>query len=682
MSSATEPFLDEVVGGCPLDCPDGCSWVVTRKNGVPVRLRGNPQHPFTQGGLCGKVNSYLDHTRHPDRLLHPLRRTGPKGSGRFERISWDDALDEWAIHMRSGIDTHGPETVLPFVGTGTVGLVQGPGGLGQRLFGLLGSSRSLMTICSVAGHRGMSYTTGSAAGMDPADLRHSSLILLWGTNTLTSNQHLWPFIEAGRANGAHVVVIDPTRTRTARRADEHIAVLPGSDSALALALMHVVVREGGADATFLAENTLGWPEFARSLDRHTPARAAERCGIPVETIEALGVRIAASRPTGIRLSMGMQRHFGGGQATRVISCIPAVTGDYHRLGGGACYSTGPAYFRDRANIVPPGVVTRSRRGVPNTRIGHALLDLDDPPVTSLFISGANPMASNPDTDRVRRGLERDDLHTVVVDHFLTDTARYADIVLPGTMQTEHFDLHDSFSHLSLQLNVPATEPAGECLSGTEILRRLARRLGVTHPAVLADDEALARDAVGTPVAGGFDELLAKGWARLDVPSPFIPFADGFPTASGRFEFTSERAEVDGHGRLPHDVGPYEPGDGERLQLVAAASHHFLNSTFANRELHAGREGELIVTLHPEDAGTRGLVDGERVEVANDRGAFTARLVVSDTARPGVAVSVKGHWPSLSGGANVNATVLEADGDMGQGAVFHDNLVQVSAASGC
>jgi anaerobic selenocysteine-containing dehydrogenase len=250
------------------------------------------------------------------------------------------------------------------------------------------------------------------------------------------------------------------------------------------------------------------------------------------------------------------------------------------------------------------------------------------------------------------------------------------------MQTEHFDLHDSFSHLSLQLNVPATEPAGECLSGTEILRRLARRLGVTHPAVLADDEALARDAVGTPVAGGFDELLAKGWARLDVPSPFIPFADGFPTASGRFEFTSERAEVDGHGRLPHDVGPYEPGDGERLQLVAAASHHFLNSTFANRELHAGREGELIVTLHPEDAGTRGLVDGERVEVANDRGAFTARLVVSDTARPGVAVSVKGHWPSLSGGANVNATVLEADGDMGQGAVFHDNLVQVSAASGC
>ncbi len=673
--------MHEVVGACPLDCPDGCAWVVTVDGGRPVRLRPSRRHPFTRGALCVKTNSYLDHVAHPGRLLHPLRRVGPKGGGRFERIGWDEALGEIADRIRRAVDEHGAETIWPYAGTGTVGWLQGTPGAGRRLWHLLGASRHAATICSVAGHVGMSYTCGSAAGMDPEDLVYSGLVVLWGANTFTSNQHLRPVLQEARRRGARIWCIDPRRTRTAAWADRHLAPLPGTDAALALGLMAELVRLGAHDRDFLAARTLGWDEFAATLTDWSPERAAAVCGVDAGEIADLAGEIARSRPLAIRTSMGMQRHAGGGQAARVISCVPAVTGDHGRLGGGVVYSTGPAYTLDEAALTRPDLLPGPVRTLAMTRLGRGLLDLDDPPVTVLFVTGANPVVSNPDTGRVRRGLARPDLFTVVVEHFLTDTAAFADIVLPSTMQIEHLDVHDSYSHLYVQWNEPAVEPRGECLAHTEIFRRLARALGVDHPAVLASDLELAREvlAAGPATAAlDLDELRQRGWARLDLPRPWLPFAERFPTPSGRFEFVSERADADGHGRLPHYVPPVEaapdPGDGSHA-LVAPAAHHFVNSVFANRDVHRCRVGDPTVVVHPDDAARLGVVPGDRVRVANDRGGFEARVRVSDEVRPGVVASTKGHWTG-PGGTGVNAVVAERDADMGRGAVFHDVRVRL------
>ncbi|MDY7104317.1 MAG: molybdopterin-dependent oxidoreductase [Actinomycetota bacterium] len=691
-----------VRGACPLDCPDACSWDVTVSEGRAVRLRGARDHPFTRGGLCNKVTSYLDHTAAPDRLLQPLRRVGPKGEGRFEPVSWDAALDEIAQRWRAVIDRSGAEAIWPFLGTGTVGFLQGVAGTGKRLFNHLGTSQHVADICAVAGHVGVSYTMGSGAGMDPEDLAHSGVVLLWGTNTLTTNAHLWPFIRDARGRGSHVVAIDPVRTRTARRVDEHVALRPGTDGALALGLIARIVACGGEDARFLADATLGWDELrARALE-WTPGRVAEVCGIPAAQVERLGERLAADGPVGIRFSMGMQRHAGGGNAARLISAIPAVTGDHRRLGGGACYSTSPAYPLNQWKLHGRDLATGSPRRLMMSRLAEGLLELDDPPIEALLVVAANPVVSNPDQERVRAGLARNDLFTVVVEHFLTDTADYADIVLPSTMQTEHADLHDSFSHLYLQWNEPAVEPPGECLPHTEIWRRLARALGCDEPAVYASDHDLARAALDTddPALAGvtLERLRAHGWVRLSVPRPYLPFADRFPTASGRFEFVSDRAEHDGLGRVPDYTPPAEAvpgprggaGSGERtsgpgrtLSLLAPADHDRLNSLFANRELHERRAGADVVHLHPDDAAALGVSDGDEVCLGNARGSFTVRASVDDVARPGVAVTTKGRWPKLEGGPTVNATTGERSTDAG-GPTFHDNRVTVrvvTAANG-
>lgn len=679
--------MGQVIGGCPLDCPDACSWIVTVDDeGRAVRLRGNPDHPFTRGGLCVKVNPYLRHVARDDRLLRPLRRVGAKGEGQFVPIPWDDAIDEMASRLGEVIDEWGGEAIWPYAGTGNVGWIQGSIGAGKRLFHHLGASQHAITICSVSGHVGMSYTTGSAAGMDPEDLARSELVLLWGTNTLTSNQHLWPFVERARARGAEVVVVDPVTTRTARRADRHVAPRPGTDGALALGLMRHVADVGATDDAWLAARTTGWEEFRDTvLARWPPARAAAVCGLDTDTVVELAELVARHRPTGIRSSMGMQRHAGGGQASRVLSCIPAVTGDFGRRGGGICYSTAAAYGLDHAALVRPDLMPEPTRVLPMTRLGQGLLDLDDPPVKALVVWAANPVVSHPDQDRVRRGLSRDDLFCVVVEHFMTDTADYADLVLPSTMQIEHLDVHDSFSHLYVQLNRPAVAARGEALPHTEIFRRLAAAMGVTEPAVLASDEELARDVIESdhPAMAGitFEALSERGWARLGGDAPYAPFADRFPTASGRFEFASDRAEREGAGRLPHYVPPSEAtaADVERdgsFALVAAADHHLLNSTFGDSADHA-RAGEPTVVVHPADAGAVGLADGTRVRIGNERGSFTATLVVADTVRRGVAATTKGHW--ARGGSTVNATVVERDSDMGRGAVYHDNRVWILTA---
>jgi anaerobic selenocysteine-containing dehydrogenase len=679
----------EIVGACPLDCPDGCSWIVTVRDGEAVRLRGHPEHPFTRGALCAKVNRYLELSRAPDRLLHPLRRVGAKGEGRFERIGWDEALDEIAARLRDIIERHGGEAIWPYQGTGTLGYLQGlEGRAGSRLWNVLGASRHEPTICSIAGRVGAAYTNGTAAGMDPETFADSRLILLWGTNTLTSGHHIWKYIQAARDAGAHLVSIDPVRTRTAQRADEHLAVRPGTDAALALGLLWVVVDLGAEDRDYIERHTLGWEQFRQRIAEFPPDRVAAITGIEEERVVALGTRLARTRPTGIRATMGLQRHAGGGMALRTISAIPGVMGDWRQPGGGVVYSTSGYFGANREGLFRDDLLERPVRSLVMTRLGEGLLEVDDPPVMAVVVYGANPLASTPDQGKVRRGLQREDLFTVVMEQFPTDTVDYADIVLPATMQTEHLDIHDGYGHLYVHLNTPAVPPPGECLSTTETFRRLAGRMGLTEPSLYDSDEELLRTLLDSddPSLDGVDleTLRREGWMRMNYPRPFVPFADGFPTPSGKLEFLSQSAAQDGHDPLPAYTPPAEAAGGQLaerypLALVAPASHYFLNTMFANDETLRRRAGGPRVVLHPDDAGERGLRDGDRARIHNARGEFTATVEVSDAVRRGVAASTKGHWVKHVG-ANANATVPERDADMGDGAVYHDNRVEVEAAA--
>src|SRR3954453_17663841 len=528
-----------------------------------------------------------------------------------------------------------------------------------------------MTACSVAGRVGAEYTVGTAGGLDPETFVHSKLILLWGTNTLTSGHHAWKYINAAKKAGAHLVAIDPLRTRTAGQAHEHLAPLPGTDAALALGLLWVVVDMGAEDREYLAQRTLGWEALRERVLGFPPDRVAHITGLPQERIVELGRRLASTRPTAIRATMGMQRHAGGGMALRVLYALPGVTGDWRHLGGGACYSTSGWFKGDMAALKRDDLLERPVRTLSMTRMGEALRKGG---VHALVVYGANPMASNPDQASVRRGLEREDLFTVVMEQFPTDTADYADIVLPATMQTEHLDVHEAYGHMYLNFNAAAVAAPGECLSTTETFRRLARRLGLTEPALYDSDEQRARTFVGDEL---YERLARDGFARLDVPRPFVPYADGFPTPSGKLEFVSARAAADGHDRLPGYTPPAEAAEG--LALIAPASHWFLNSTFANKPDLQARAGEPRIEIHPQDAAPRGLETGDQARVFNARGEFVAAVEVSDRVRPGVIASTKGHWlKHVRGRANSNATVDERDADMGGGAVFHDNRVEVHA----
>jgi anaerobic selenocysteine-containing dehydrogenase len=688
-SSSAPDGTRQVFGACPLDCPDTCSWVVTVTDGRAVRLQGDARHPFTRGVLCNKVNGYVDYARSPDRLLYPMRRVGPKGAGGFERISWEAALDEIAERLQAVIREFGGEAIWPYVGSGSMGLLQGVYGAGRRLWNVIGTSRHLMTICTIAGGVGTGYTLGdNRVGMDPETLRFSKLIILWGSNTLTTNHHLWRSITTARRNGAHLVVIDPTRTRTADAADSHLALIPGTDAALALGLLHVVLGEGAEDRDFIQRHTLGWDAFRRRILEYPPARVAEICGLPVEAIVELGKRIAHTRPTGIRVTMGLQRHGGGGMAVRTITCIPGVTGDWRYPGGGAGYDTRGFFGVNWAALYRDDLRPRDTRTLSMTRLGEGLLEVTDPPVKALIVYASNPAASVPHQTKIRRALARPDLFTVVVEHFRTDTVEYADIVLPGTMQLEHADIQISYGHLYISWNEPAVPPPGECLPTTEIFRRLARRLGLAEPCLYDEDEEMARQLLdsGHPSLDGItlDRLKERGWMRLNCPEPFVPFADGFFTESGRLEFHSERMAKVGLDPLAGYTPPYEAAqrntplaDRYPLALIAGADHYFLNSLFANVADQRKRSGPPAIRVHPEDATARGLTTGDEARVFNDRGAFVALVEVTDRVRQGVVASTKGQWPRfVKGEATVNATVDERDSDMGGGAVYHDNRVEI------
>jgi anaerobic selenocysteine-containing dehydrogenase len=680
-------------GACPMDCPDTCSWIVRVKDGRAVELQGDRAHPFTRGALCNKLNDYIAYTQSPERLLYPMQRVGLKGSGSFARISWDEALAAISARLIEISEEFSAEAIWPYVGSGNMGLIQGIYGAGQRLWNALGASRHLMNICTIAGGFGTGYTLGdNRVGMDPETLQFSKLIILWGANTLSTNAHLWRSILTARRNGAFLVAIDPIRTRTAAAADCHLAPAPGTDAALALGLMNVVLTEGAEDRDFIEKHTFGWEAFRGRILEFPPERVADICGLPVGSIVALGKRVAHTRPTGIRIGIGLQRHGGGGMAVRTITCLPGATGDWRYPGGGVSYDTRGFFGGNWTALRRDDLRPRDARTLTMTRLGEALLEASDPPVKALFIYGSNPLASVPQQIKVRQGLARPDLFTVVVEHFLTDTAEFADIVLPATMQFEHADLLIAYGHLYVLWNEPAVAPPGECLPATEIFRQLARAMRLDIPCLYDSDEQIARQILDTghPSLEGItlEALKEHGWMRLNYPDPFVPFAQGFPTPSGKLEFVSERMLQAGLDPLAGYTPPYETAQCDTplasqypLALIAAANHYFINSVFANVPAQMKRAGPPIIRIHPEDAEPRRLETGDFVRVFNDRGSFIAVAEITDNVRKGVVASTKGRWPRhTTRGTTVNATVDEQYSDMGAGAVFHDNRVEVEKVS--
>jgi len=669
--------------------------LVTVESGRAVRVVGDPDHPFTRGFLCAKVNRYVERTYQRDRLLHPLRRVGPKGSGRFERITWEVALAEIAERLneiRSSSD--GPQAILPYSYAGTMGMVQGSS-MDRRFFHRIGASMLDRTICSMAGTVGMRMTVGANVGADPEGIPESDLILLWGTNTLTANPHLWPFVLEARARGARVIAIDPIRTRTAAQCDEWIAIRPGTDAALALGMMHVLFDRGSIDTEYVDAYTLGADQLRERVREYSPERVSAITGVPVETIASLGERYGRSKAAFIRVNYGLQRHHGGGMAVRTIACLPALTGHWRRAGGGVQLSSSANFTFDKRALERPDL-SPPVRTINMIRLGEALTAHDagvgGPPVRALVVYNSNPAAVAPDRNAVLRGLARDDLFTVVLEHFQTDTADYADIVLPATTQLEHWDVHLSYGHHYVTLNRPSIEPLGEALPNSEIFRRLARRMGLDDALFRDDDLTLIGQALGSSAGNldgvTLDALLEHGWVRLNLPKPYLPYAEGgFTTPSGKCELYSARMAEMGLDPLPAFTPPYEFPDSAPslaarypLTLISSPAHQFLNSTFVNVDSLRRAAGEPECLLHPVDAERRGIAVGARVVVHNDRGAFTAVARVEDGIRPGVVWAPSIWWGKFAAdGANANQTTSQRETDMGHGPVFYDNLVEVGLA---
>jgi anaerobic selenocysteine-containing dehydrogenase len=678
---------------CPHDCPDTCVMTADVENGRVLGLGGDAEHRFTRGFLCAKVNRYLERVYSPERLLHPLRRAGRKGEGRFERISWDEALTTIAERLRSVAAAHGPQAILPYSYAGNMGLLS-YGSMDRRFFHVLGASLLDRTICSTAGAAGYKATIGKTIGFDPEAIVEARLILAWGANIVSSNVHLWPFVEEARRRGARLVTIDPYRSRTAEHADRHLALYPGTDAALALGIMHVVFRDGFEDRDYLERHTTGAAELRARAAEWTPGRVADTTGLGVAEVEWLAHEYATTRPTAIRLNYGLNRHAGGGMAVRTIACLPAVVGDWRHPGGGILLSTSGAFPVAEAALQRPDLVPPGTRTLNMSQLGRILTDPRlTPPVKALFVYNSNPAAVAPEQEKVRAGLARDDLFTVVHDLFQTDTVDFADVVLPATTTLEMFDIHKPYGQLYVSLSRPAIAPLGEALPNTEVFRRLAARMGLSHPCLRESDEEMARQAFDWdhPRMKGisYERLEREASVRLSVPDPWLPFAEGgFPTPSGRCELRSERLAEAGldplAGYVPPREGPTSAPERARrfpLAFISPPAHHFLNSTFSAQPTLMRREGEPTVTLHPQDALSRGIAEGDEVRVFNERGSFLARARVSVAARPGVAVGLSIWWPKMCpGGRNVNAVTSQELTDMGGGATFYDVLVEVKKAT--
>jgi anaerobic selenocysteine-containing dehydrogenase len=664
--------------------------LVTVEDGRAVRIAGEREHPFTQGFLCTKVAKYLERTYNDGRLLYPQIRVGAKGEGKFRRASWDDALSLIAERLQSIIDSpHGPQAILPYSYAGTMGLVQGEG-MASRFFRLMGASQLARTICSAAGSEALNLVYGTRMGTDPETVGESKLILLWGTNTLTSNPHLWPFIRQAKAKGATTICIDPLRTRTAAVCDEHVPIRPGTDAALALGMMHILFRDNLYDRQYLEEMTVGWEELRdRVLREYAPARVAAICRLPVETVERLGRLYGTTRPTFIRLNYGLQRHAGGGSAVRAIAILPAITGAWDDIGGGCQLSSSGTFGLNFSKLERRDIVYPTRT-INMSRLGEALTQVDDPPVKAIVVYNSNPASIAPDRETVLRGFRRHDLFTVVLEQFQTDTADHADVLLPATTQLEHEDLHRAYGHLYVMYNRKSIEPLGEALPNSEIFRRIATAMQLDFPELEATDEEMMRDALdvtGEAMCGiTLEALRERGWMRLNIPSPHLPYRRGakVPTPSGKIEISTDRGPAFGVGRVPEYIPPYESEERDPqlatrypLALISPPAHSFLNSSFVNVASLRRAAGKPTLEIHADDALLRGIEAGQRVTIFNDRGAFSAEAVITDKVRPGVVAAPSVWWGKLTDDrTNANQTTSQALTDIGAGATFYDNLVEV------
>jgi anaerobic selenocysteine-containing dehydrogenase len=700
------PATTTVRAACPHDCPDTCAMLVSVQDGRAMRVAGDPDHPITRGGLCVKVNNYQDKTYAADRLLHPMRRSGPKGSGRFEQITWDEALSEIATQFQTRIAEHGAETVMPVSYLGNQGILNGLS-VGDGFFHRLGATVTERTYCDSGACTAYAATIGATAGVDPESLVHSRYIILWATNTISTNLHLWPIIAEAQKNGAKVVCIDPMRHRTAQRADWHIPIRPGTDGALALALMNVIISEGLTDEDYVANYTHGYDELLERVQQYTPEWASQETGIPAEDIRTLAREYATTDPSMIRIGVAVERHAGGGQTVRSIACLPALVGAWRHVGGGLLQLPLWAHPVNWPAFMLPGLRTPGTRVVNQFLLGQALtgeLRLD-PPITALVVYNSNPMVVCPEQDKLRRGLERDDLFTVVSDHFLTDTARYADIVLPATTALEQHDIMFSWGHFYVTLNTPAVEPEGEAVSNTELFRRLSKAMGFEDEVLFRSDEELLRASYdwSAPAMQGItlESLRKTGWARLNLPSKdeYAPHAEGnFPTPSGKTEFRSGALEALGNfvvnlfrqlsddhqpggtvDPLPHYIPPRETGEVYPLNLLSPKPHAYINSSAGDQQMQKRVQGEQTVTIHPHDAEERGITNGRYVAVHNNRGRFVALAKVSDEVSPGVVVCPLGTWAKNSKEGNtVSAVNPFAFADLGNAPTFSDTRVEVEA----
>ncbi|MFT0173559.1 molybdopterin-dependent oxidoreductase [Paraburkholderia mimosarum] len=681
---------------CPHDCPDTCAMRVTVENGRAIKVSGDPDHPPTQGVLCTKVSRYAERVHHPKRLTQPMKRVGRKGEGRFEPISWDEASRIAAARLGE-IARRAPEAILPYSYAGTMGLVQGDS-IAQRFFHKLGASRLDRTICAAAGAAGLRYTFGSSIGMLTEHFSESEVILIWGANPIASNLHFWTHAQEAKRKGAKLIAIDPYRSLTAEKCHQHIAVKPGTDGALALGMMHVLIKEDRLDHAYIAAHTHGFEALKARALTYTPARVAGICGIEEQIVVELARLYASTRKAAIRMNYGLQRVRGGGNAVRAIACLPALTGAWReRAGGVLLSSSGWAPVDGNALQRPdliPGWPQHQPRIVNMNQIGDALTHKGDaafgPKIEAIVVYNSNPVAVAPESAKVAAGFAREDLFTIVLEQFQTDTADYADLLLPATTQLEHLDVHKSYGHTHVMANLPAIEPVGEARPNTEIFRSIARAMGLTEPALFESDEDVAAHAFdwSDPALGGADwaTLKREGWLKLNIPE--APFANGgFRTPTGKCEFHSEALARAGLDPLPDYLPPYESADGAPelaarypLAMISPPARNFLNSTFVNVESLRATEGEPHVDLHPADAARREIVDGDEVRVFNDRGSMRARARVTDRARRGLVVGLSIWWKKLApDGRNANEVTSQALTDLGGSATFYDCLVEVERA---
>jgi anaerobic selenocysteine-containing dehydrogenase len=670
---------------CPFDCPDGCALEITVEDGKATAVHGAKTHPTTHGVLCTKVTYALDRTYHPDRVLHPLKRIGAKGEGKFARISWDEALAEIAQQFHRVKTSYGAEAILPYSYAGNLGILNYQT-LGHRLFHALGASQLERTICSSAGFVGMELTLGGAVGSRMEHMAESELILIWGSNPITSTVHSWSYMQQAKKRGARLIAIDTYKSLTAQKCDEFIAVKQGTDAALALGLMHCLHRDNMLDHAYLVSHALGWNEFAPQLAQWTPEHVQNITGVPTAQIESLARAYGSTKKAFIRANYGLNRHAGGGMAIRTIACLPALTGAWRERAGGFLLSTSGMYPLNKSWLAGDHLrPAKTPRMVNMSQLGDALTKLNDPPIHAMYVYNSNPAVVAPDSNAVLSGLKREDLFTVVHDCFITDTARYADIVLPATTHIENFDIHRSYGHTSVLINHPAIAPVGESRSNSDTFRALAKALGLTQPELFESDESLARGALDWSHAKlqgkSYDALTQEGWAQMNVPD--APFANGgFPTASGKVEFFSARAQAMGLPAYPTYTPPREsPNARHPLALNTPPYRHFMNSTFANVARYRKDGVGPSIEIHPNDAGPRGIETGMRVRVFNDRGSVHLPAVVNVLATPGCVTAQSIWWTGdTPDGQGINALTSQNLTDMGGGATFYDCAVEVELAA--